>query len=111
MFFQKESAVFDGSVMSAMVTGGFALMGGVCTVCVTHLFAIEKRKGIELRKELALAYKDIAAYHNLEYLYAVELSRPNRSTDAIKRDYRRRLRRFGYDVPAIVIKPTITDRV
>jgi len=88
------------TILGVLIAGFFTLIGSIGTTFVNHYITVDKKKEERLKKNLIQAYKDISAYHRLELMYCCDLSNENKSSEAIKRDYRRRLRIAGHDSPS-----------
>jgi hypothetical protein len=87
-------------IQATLIAGFFTLVGSVGTTFINHYITVDKKRENRLKRSLVQAYRDIAAYHRLEFLYTNDLSNDTKSAEAIKRLYRRKLRIAGHDSPS-----------
>jgi len=84
----------------ALVAGGSAVLGGAVTGMFAYVAAVKQRETEQLRRRLIQAYRDIAAFHQLEDRYTKALASESHTADAWKREIRKGQREDGLDSPS-----------
>jgi len=84
----------------AMLTSVAALLGSVITGVITYMTAVRQREAELHKRRLQVAYKDIIAFYRLEEAYTREIATESRSAEAVKREFRKKLRDSGQDSPS-----------
>ena len=88
------------TLLVAAIAAAAAILGGLVTGAFTYAAAVRQRETERYKRRLVQAYKDITAFYLLEELYTAELSTPDRTPEAVKRDFRKTLRATGADSPS-----------
>jgi hypothetical protein len=71
---------------------------------------VRQREAERHKRRLLQAYKDIVSFYRLEELYIKALTTESRSTEAIKRETRKKLRESGIDSPSEEATPQQCER-
>lgn len=90
----------DNNILIALIGAISGIFGCLITIVANHYTNINKKAERTLRRMLSQAYKDIAAFHRLEFLYSESLITSDQSQEGIKRLFRKRLRDRGFESPS-----------
>jgi len=102
--------MFSDAVTVGIIAAASAIAGSVVTGLFNYRGSVQTKKLVQLKKSLKIACEDIIAFYRIEESYSESLSTTERSSDAIKKEIRKKLRDNGIRTPSEEATPLKCQR-